>query len=681
MQLYLDNNFEIILPNNSNYNIFYGPNKIGKTQISHSLKKYYENNDENVLLFDDKIISNMVIQNNDDVNSFEIMPMIQEYTKYSSELKNDKDKLAIKDNLKKICGTNTKKSFSEFSILSQYLNDDVYEYDDKVSSVIYNDEQLKTLFKPKGDIKNFFEIIDDLINLNIKIVPDDIKNMVDYDVYSIQSKIIDNPELYESCPVCYSIITSENISKIEESIKKGSLDDELKKSLLYYLESKDEIIKTTISSLLISDSYSDYKKNFILEMENSIISSLSSLYDKNVIQTYKINKKKVDDILNEIKNFKLEDDEETYNYIIEKFKQHSVYKNQKIDINLKEGKLKITNANVEFNKMSKSEQNYFKFLYFDILVHQKIKRGKLNIIIDDPLDSYDDIYVHDSINIIVNLINKCFSNMTTINIFSHSMYIIYLYDSISKIYNNFNIYWLDQTVGNTINVYGDKYRLLSKIDANPYDYGLIIKISDKLVDKYSLLAFSTLLRNEINMERLLFNDNKNLQYTKKQIENLYQIISNSVNHIKSNINVDDLNKEINELFTFKLDGNYNEDVDLLFSDITKKMDDIDIRAATGSGNIVEVEKNDICYILIYKILLGLKIRRSFEKKVTAIVKDSYVEIGDIVEKTNNTVIINFYNNYKYIINGFNHSSSRLIPPIFVYSFKSLSEIYGELELL
>ena len=47
------------------------------------------------------------------------------------------------------------------------LKDDVYEYDDKVSSVIYNDEQLKTLFKPKGDIKNFFDkyiYIEDEIN-------------------------------------------------------------------------------------------------------------------------------------------------------------------------------------------------------------------------------------------------------------------------------------------------------------------------------------------------------------------------------------------------------------------------------------------------------------------------------------------------------------------------------------
>lgn len=681
MNLQLENSYEITLPNNSNYNIFYGPNKIGKTQISFALKKHFESIDENVLLFDDKIISNMVIQTINDENSFEIMPMIQEYTKASSELNSSKEKIAIKDNLKKICGTNTKKSFNEFPVISQYLNDDVYEYDDKISETIYSDEQLKTLFKPKGDIKNFFEIIDDLINYNLKIIPDEIKNMVDYNVYSIQSRILENPKLYENCPVCFSSITNENIAKIEDSIKRGSLDDELKKSLLFYLESNDEIIKSTISSLLISESYSDYKKDFILKMENSIISSLSPLYDKKVIETYKINKKKVDDILNEIKNFKLEDDEETYNYIVNKFKQHSVYKNQKIDVSLKEGKLKITNANVEFSKMSKSEQNYFKFLYFDILVHQKIKKGKLNIIIDDPFDSYDDIYVQDSISIIVNLINECFPYMTTINIFSHSMYIIYLYDSISKIYSNFNIYWLDQTKGNTINVYEDKYKLLSKIDTNPYDYGLIIKISDKLVDKYSLLAFSTLLRNEINMERLLFNDNKKLQYTKKQIEKLYQIISNSVNHIKSSINVNELNKEINELFTFKLDGNYTEEVDLIFSDITKEMDDIDIKAITGSGNIIEVKKDDICYILIYKVLLGLKIRRYFEKKVTSIVKDSYNEIGDIVEKTNNSMLINFYNNYNYIINSFNHSSSRLVPPIFVYSFKSLSEIYGELELL
>ena len=71
-----------------------------------------------------------------------------------------------------------------------------------------------------------------------------------------------------------------------------------------------------------------------------------------------------------------------------------------------DGKLKVLNSDIEFSNMSKSEQNFFKFLYFDILVYQKQKSGKLHIIVDDPFDSYDDIYVQDSIGIIVNLINE-----------------------------------------------------------------------------------------------------------------------------------------------------------------------------------------------------------------------------------------------------------------------------------
>lgn len=66
------------------YNIFYGPNKIGKTQISYGLKKYYENLNENVLLFNDNILKDMIIQGTDDTNSFEVMPMIQEYSKYKN---------------------------------------------------------------------------------------------------------------------------------------------------------------------------------------------------------------------------------------------------------------------------------------------------------------------------------------------------------------------------------------------------------------------------------------------------------------------------------------------------------------------------------------------------------------------------------------------------------------------
>lgn len=119
----------------------------------------------------------------------------------------------------------------------------------------------------------------------------------------------------------------------------------------------------------------------------------------------------------------------------------------------------------------------------------------------------------------------------------------------------------------------------------------------------------------------------------------------------------------------------------LFDDISNDYVDIDIKAKTGSGNIVSVPKNDICYILIYKILFGLKIRRLLEKKVYDIVQEDYTEVGNLIEKIPNTPLYDYYNLYKYIINSFNHSSSRVVPPIFVYSFKSLREMYEELQAL
>ena len=42
MNLNLENGYTVTLPSKGKHNIYYGPNKIGKTQISRSMKKYYE---------------------------------------------------------------------------------------------------------------------------------------------------------------------------------------------------------------------------------------------------------------------------------------------------------------------------------------------------------------------------------------------------------------------------------------------------------------------------------------------------------------------------------------------------------------------------------------------------------------------------------------------------------------
>lgn len=681
MVLNLENGYIVNLPSDKKYNIFYGPNKIGKTQISFSMKAYYEKAGEKILLFNDNILSDMVIQNNDDINSFEVMPMAQEYNKYHSEMQKNKEKLSIKNNLKELCLVNTKKAFQRFEKISEYINNDTFVYDGDDLVPLYLEEDIKNMYKPKDVDLNIFEIIDKLNKDNIRIIPENIKKVVDYEVYSIQKRINEEPTKFKNCPVCFSTIEQENMNKIRESVENGSIEKELQLSILFYLDNKSDVLKNVMAEILLCESYEEFNKKFVLEVESSIIAYLSKQYEKKEISIYKENKQKVEEILKKIKDFKIIENNELNEYIKNKLKKHSVYKNSDIDIKIKDGKLKVVNSQVDYDKMSKSEQNYFKFLYFDILVHQKVLEGNLHIIIDDPFDSYDDIYVQDSIAIITKLIKEHISVIDTIDIFSHSMYILDLYDSLKSVYTKFNIYWMDQ-IGLTkeIKIFDDGYDLLKKIEINPYDYGIILKISDKMVDKYSLVAFAALLRNEINVERLLFKQNSNSEFNnvKDKVEELYNKISESIDHVREEITISELNSIINAIFYYDLTDNETQNASLLFDEISKEYVDIDIKVKTGSGNVVSVSKDDVCYILIYKILFGLKIRRLLEKKAYDIVQEEYKEVGELIDKIPDTPLYDYYNLYKYIINSFNHSSSRIVPPIFVYSFKSLREMYEEL---
>ena len=681
MNLKLENGYYVNLPVRNKHNIFFGPNKIGKTQISLSLKKHYETVGEKILLFNDNILNDMVIENKGDINSFEIMPLAQEFNKYNTEVNKYKEKLSIKNELKKLCLVNTKTAFQGFNRVTNYLNEDVFSYDGDVNFSKYNENDLQNMYKPKEIELNIFKIIEKIKKDNVRIIPDNIMKLTDYDIYKIQKRVIDTPEKYKECPVCYSTLTEESFIKIRESVENGSIDKELQLSILFYLDNKNVTLKNIMIEILLCDSHDEYEKKFYNDVEDSIIFHLSKKYDKKDIISYNENHKKVDDILNKIAQFKIKDDIDLINYVKKKLKRHSVYKNEDIDVTIKDGKLKVINTQVEYNKMSKSEQNFFKFLYFDILVHQKVSEGKVHLIVDDPFDSYDDIYVHDSISIISKLIEENITSIDTIDIFSHSMYILDLYSELKNNYCDFKIYWMDQIKGtNEIKIFDDKYELLTKILINPYDYGIIIKISDKMVDKYSLVAFSALLRNEINIEKLLLEKNSNAEISnvKLKIGTLYDKISETIDHIKQNATIKELNDSINELFYYNLIDSDLENVSDIFDDVSNNYSDLDIKVKTRSGNIVLAPKDDVCYLLIYKVLFGLKIRRLLEKKAFDIVKTNYKEVGELIEKIPNSKLYDYYYLYKYIINAFNHSSSMEVPPVFVYSFKSLQDMYDEL---
>lgn len=683
MRLLLENGNQIDMINND-YNIFYGPNKIGKTQISKALKKHYEGVNESVLLFDENILSDMIIQDTSDVNSFEIMPKVQEYNKNKTIMDNASKDLSIKKNIKSLCTVDTKKAFANFKILSNYIDEGVFLFKDEIQENIYSPEEIKLLFKkPKTGLLNFFDIMGEIIKSNLIILPDSIKDMINIDVYNIQKEVMNNREKYEFCPVCYNKITDESLYKIKDSISRGSIQDYLKESIMFYMNNTTEKIKNLIVNFLVSDSYKETEENIILEVEQSIIFLLKEDYSIETINSYIDSKQKIEEIKKEINDFKLDDNPEIYEYIKEKISHHSVYKDSDFDITIDDGKLKVLNSDIEFSNMSKSEQNFFKFLYFDILVYQKQKSGKLHIIVDDPFDSYDDIYVQDSIGIIVNLINESIDKIDSFNVFSHSMYAIYLYNSINNLSSQkFKVFWLDKTNNsNKIIIYNDEYQLLKKIDVNPSDYGLILKICDKLVDKYSLIAFASLLRNEINMERLLMKKNQEIDIVNLsiKIEEIYTTISNSINHVKDDILIKDLLTKINSVFYYNLIDDDCESVSTLMNNIDSELNEINIQSISASGRISSVAKDDICYILIYKYLLGMKIRRVFEKKAVEDANVEYTKISDLIPYLNNYELINFYSTYSFIINSFNHSSSRIVPPIFVYSTQTLQKIYDELK--
>ena len=149
MILNLENGYTVNFDFKSNHNIFYGPNKIGKTQISKKLKEYYEQKSENVLLFSDNILNDMIIQENNDTNSFEVMPMAQEYNKYSKALEINKQNLIVKDNLKELCSINTKKAFTDFDRITKYINDNVYDNVDNSLFPYYEEEEIKEMLNPK----------------------------------------------------------------------------------------------------------------------------------------------------------------------------------------------------------------------------------------------------------------------------------------------------------------------------------------------------------------------------------------------------------------------------------------------------------------------------------------------------------------------------------------------------
>ena len=105
---------------------------------------------------------------------------------------------------------------------------------------------------------------------------------------------------------------------------------------------------------------------------------------------------------------------------------------------------------------------------------------------------------------------------------------------------------------------------------------------------------------------------------------------------------------------------------------------------TCGGNLVVISKADISHLFTWKYLLSLKLRRNLELIIreqldnTTDFKDLGTLIGQLGTRPNDILIKDFYEKNKELLNAFNHSSARFIPPILVYRSKDIQETYNDL---
>lgn len=495
--------------------------------------------------------------------------------------------------------------------------------------------------------------------------------------------------------MCFNKIDPEIKQLIISSIQTGSINNELKRSLLHYINYNNITASIIYEAINKKNNILDYEKELYLRIDDSIDGLLNGYYDINKIKFYNENNSKLKSIIASIEKYTIKDTsrDEVLQFIKSKLKQHNSYKTTDLQIKITKGKLEIKNSPIEFESMSKSEQNYFKILYFDILIYQKVKEGKINVIIDDPFDSYDDIFIKDSINVIVNFIYSNMDNIKYCQIFSHSSFIMNLYrDIMVKLtgQHRFSLKWLDNDkFTSDVTAYNDKYCSLKKIDYQIADFGFAIKLIEKFIDYNSLIVASTILRNEASLTNKITigSESDVIKDASSMFKKFYDFVSENIIHTRNKCTLHELYYQFKMVYStiYIEDENKDKTIDCILDILDyKNINSITVISKTGSGVFENVEINDVSHLFIFKYLLGLKIRRSFELKCKERIKGEYhyIIINDLLKLLDNerdNDLLKYFNCNSELMDSFCHSSTRVIPPILVYSLCTLQEKYVELE--
>jgi hypothetical protein len=677
------NGFYFNFDETKKFRLFFGSNAIGKTQASRALKKFLEDQGSDVLFFDSDIQSSMLIGNPKDENAFSICPNGQKITFESNEIRRLEDKMAFKDTAKKTFGSATGTAYAGLPAMTAGVKENLLP--SNIASAIQTVpvEELRLLITPKSkNINNFPKLLDAIENDDNFFIPDEvnISTAKSQSVREVQEKIVSDK--INICPVCSNGIDEARRLLIENEIKLGTVTDDEKESLLYYLsnvkcakEFIDELIK---DKKQISQIRKIIDEQLVLCLKNTFDADDIKKLDEHVIAREKLIKESDTYTLKNLSDAEkkeiVEEIKTTFNMPIDP------------DVEFDKGYISLKNMNPPFKDLSESEQDFFEILYFRHLITQKILKNAISIIMDDPFDSYDDANIFRSVTFLSQIIISCGKKLENCFIFSHSLHVITLFQKLHDQRLPFDVVWLDSELGGKeIRQFVSFSDLLYDFGCGNSDYGLPLYMMKHTSGPEPFLVEACLLRDHIEeTKRLWPNLSKiGLRALKIRLDSLFRNISNSIDHPHSTMDLGILQKDFYDLYApscfVSLSG-------IASGDVFSKINFLDF-----SGFVVRNEKSvplgndDVLTLFTFKVLIALELRRIYEEKAKLLGLVSTGSIGSLVLELEKSPgkkasdLVSYYNSRKEILCCFEHSTSRNVPPVFVYRLSQLQLWFKELD--
>lgn len=549
----------------------------------------------------------------------------------------------------------------------------------------YELDFIKLCIKKKTGYLRFLDLINKMNEANIftKIKKmDEIFSGISQEDFKIKEKIIKSNLLV--CPICYSNITDENRNKIIADLNKIILDEEIKNSFNYYINLNQTFFEIILSFI------ENFEKNytlFINNMDESIMYHIIKNSDINAMQKFNKLVEEFKSLKEKTKKFCIHQESKNskiYNKIEKEFSTFNEYTKSNFTFEIKNGTLEIKTKDKPVNKLSMSEQKLLQFIYFRILFLQNLELAnkKLVVIIDDPFDSYDDIYVYNMVNIIFDLIELYRDKIEKFIVLSHNLNSLKLLkDEYNRKNIEFKFFWLDIFKGeNEIRNIEDKFKIMQKLDKNISSFGLPIKLMEKMVDSYSLIVLSSILRENSQFNFYISNKcNRTMKKSLKNHRKYYDVISSAVNHDRYNMCMDNLFKLNKKVYGYNHYISKHKTIREVFDDIPSNYYELEL--IQKKDNKISTEK-DLLNLFVWKYMCVLKIRRTLERKMwIKLGKPKYKVLGDMInmyEVVKKDNLYDFYICHRNLFNAFNHSSTENIPPVLIYH---ASYIYGALETL